>query len=65
MENPTHQQTPFCVQIQVVINCWQIYAYHTDTENLGDHDFDLPRSLKIKSDGVIGLQIYGFLLMVN
>ncbi len=28
-------------------------------------DFDLSRSLKVKCDGVIGLPIYGFLLMVN
>ncbi len=33
--------------------------------NLSDLDFDLSRSLKVKSDGVIGLPIYGFLLMVN
>ena len=30
-----------------------------------DLDFDLSRSLKVKTDGVIGLAIYGFLLMVN
>ncbi len=40
------------------------YRYPT-TENLSDLDFDLSRSLKGKSDGVIGLAIYGFLLMVN
>ena len=34
-------------------------------QNLGDLDFDLSMSLKVKSDGVIGLAIYGFLLMVN
>ncbi len=28
-------------------------------------DFDLSRSLKVKSDGVIGLSTYGFLSMVN
>ncbi len=33
--------------------------------NLGELDFDLSRSLKVKSDSVIGLAIYGFLLMVN
>ena len=30
-----------------------------------DLDFDLSRSLKVKCDGVIGLPIYGFLLMFN
>ena len=33
--------------------------------NLSDLDFDLSRSLKVKCDGVIGLPIYGFLLMFN
>ncbi len=33
--------------------------------NLGDLDIDLSMSIKDKSDGVIGLAIYGFLLMVN
>ncbi len=33
--------------------------------NLGVLDFDLSRSLRIKGDGVIGLLIYGFLLMVH
>ncbi len=33
--------------------------------NLSDLDFDLSRSLKVKSGQVIGLPIYGFLLMVN
>ncbi len=32
---------------------------------LSDLDFDLSRSIEVKSDGVIGLAIYGFLLMVN
>ncbi len=35
------------------------------TQNLSDLDFDLSRSLKIKCHGVIGLPIYGFLLMIN
>ena len=30
-----------------------------------DLEFHLSRSLKIKSNGVIGLPIYGFLLMFN
>ena len=34
-------------------------------KNLGDFDFDLSRSLKVKSSGAIGLPIYGFLLMCN
>ena len=33
--------------------------------NLTGLEFDLSRSLKVKSNGVIGLTIYGFLLMVN
>ena len=37
----------------------------TSLENLGDLDFDLSRSLKVKSNGAIGLPIYGFLLMFN
>ncbi len=35
------------------------------TQNLGDHNYDLSNSLKVKCHGVIGLAIYGFLLMVN
>ena len=35
------------------------------TQNLGDHEFDLLRSLKVKCHGVMGLPIYGFLLMFN
>ena len=34
-------------------------------QNLGDLDCDLSRSLRVKSDGAIGLNIYGFLLMLN
>ncbi len=34
-------------------------------KNLSDLDIYLSRSLKVKCDGVIGLAIYGFLLMVN
>ena len=33
--------------------------------NVSNLDFDLSRSFKWKSDGVIGLPIYGFLYMVN
>ena len=39
----------------------QIYFY----SRLSDRDFDLSMSLKVKGDDVIGLPIYGFLLMVN
>ncbi len=31
--------------------------------NLGDIDFDLSRSLKVKSNGAVRLPIYDFLLM--
>ncbi len=34
-------------------------------QNLGDLDFDLSRSVKVKCDSAIGLPIYGFLLMIN
>ena len=34
-------------------------------QNLSDLDFDLSRSLKVKSDSGTGLPIYGFLLMFN
>ena len=41
-------------------------TYHpSTTQYLNDLDFDLSRSLKVKCDGVIGLLIYGFLLIVN
>ncbi len=56
------------IQIKVIINCWQVYGYHTDLvplKNLYEHDLDLSSSLKVKCQGVIGLAIYGFLLMVN
>ncbi len=33
--------------------------------NLCDLDFDLPRSLKVKCDGAIGLPMYDILLMFN
>ncbi len=34
-------------------------------QNLSDVDFDLSRSLKVKCDSVIGLPIYGFLVVSN
>ncbi len=37
-------------------------SYHSKSEWL---DFDLSRSLKIKSDGVTEFPVYGFLLMFN
>ncbi len=52
------------VVILLLANISIPYRYPT-TENLTDLDFDLSRSLKVKSDGVIRLAIYGFLLMVN
>ncbi len=33
--------------------------------NLGDLEFDVSRSLKVKYEGAIALPIYGFLLMFN
>ncbi len=61
-ENPARQQTPFCdVQMVVILLVANTsisipYRYPT-TENLSDLDFDLSRSLKVKSDGVIRLAI--------
>ncbi len=37
----------------------------TRLQNLGDLEFDLSRSLKVKSNGAIGLSIYDFLLVSN
>ncbi len=34
-------------------------------QNLGDLDFDLSRSLKVKSNGAVRLPIYDFLLVSN
>ena len=34
-------------------------------QNLGDVEFDLSGSLKVKSNSAVDLPIYGFLLMVN
>ncbi len=39
----------------------QIYFY----SRVSDLDFDFSMSLKVKGNDVIGLAIYGFLLMVN
>ncbi len=48
-------------------NIWPNTALLRDTslQNMSDLDFDLSMSLKVKCHGVIGLAIYGFLLMVN
>ena len=35
------------------------------TENLGNRDFDLSMSLKVKCGRAFGLPIYGFLLKCN
>ncbi len=34
-------------------------------QNLGDLEFDLSRSLKVRSNGAVGLRIYNFLLVCN
>ena len=39
--------------------------YVSPTKNLGDIDFDLSRSLKVKCGGAITHPVYGFLLMFN
>ncbi len=60
------QWTPhICFLLIVNSNMWPNLAALRDTRlwNLGD--LDLSRSLKVKCDGVIGLPICGFLLMVN
>ncbi len=48
-------------------NIGSIYALLGDIRlrNLSDLDFDLSRSLKVKSNGAVRLLIYGFLLMFN
>ena len=43
---------------------WSVGAL-TLTWNLGDLEFDLSSSLKVKSDDAIGLPIDGFLFMFN
>ncbi len=63
------QQITFCdIQIEVVIlllvNISIPCKFHS-TQNPSDLDFDLPGSLKVKSDDIIRLTIYGFLLMIN
>ena len=37
----------------------------TRLQNLGDLEFDLSRSLKVKSNGAVGCSIYDFLLVSN
>ncbi len=50
----------------VVADVYGIIPYTTaTTQNLSDIDFDLSRSLKVKSNGVIRLTIYSFLLVCN
>ncbi len=39
------------------------YEAYIRFQNLGDLDFSLLRSLKVKCDGVIGIPMYGFLLI--
>ena len=47
-------------------NIWPNSTPLQDTKlrNLSDLDLDLSRSLKFKCDGVIGLSIYGFVLII-
>ncbi len=63
---PRRQQTTSCdVQIKVaIVNFWHIYVYHSGSYhwNLDDLDFDLARSLKVKSNCAVGLTICDFLL---
>ncbi len=39
--------------------------YPVGLQNLGDLEFDLSRSLKVNSNGAVGLPIYDFLLLSN
>ncbi len=68
-EKPNRQQPTFCdIQIKVVILLLaniSIPCRSPSTQSQSDLDFDLSRTLKVKSDDVIGRAIYGFLLMVN
>ena len=67
-ENPARQQNPFGdIQIKVVILLLaniSIPCSSPSIQNQSDLDFDLSRWVKVKTD-VIGVAIYGFLLMVN
>ena len=68
-KNPACHQTTFCdIQIKVVILLLvniSIPCKFPSTQNPSDLDFDLSGSLQVKSDDVIGLAIYDFLLMIN
>ena len=44
---------------------WKAPLRDIRLRNLGDLDFDLSRSMKVKYKGAIGLPVYGFLLMFN
>ena len=66
---PPAKKLPFCdilikvvmlLQVNISIPC-----KFPSTQNSSDLDFDLPGSLKVKSDDVIGLAIYGSLFMIN
>lgn len=39
--------------------------YNVSLHNVGDLDFDLSRSLKVKCDAAVGLPIYDLVLMSN
>ncbi len=53
--------------LMVNSNLWPNSAPLRDErlQNLGELDFDLSRSPKVKCDGAFGLPIYGFLLIFN
>ncbi len=58
---------PHIVSYWCLIVTWGLTSilYEIKHRNLGDLDFDLSRSLKVKCEGAIGLPIYGFLLMFH
>ena len=63
-------ETPAFIDIQIkvvillLVNI-SIPCKFSFTQNPSDLDFDLPGTLEVKSDDVIGLAIYCFLLRIN
>ena len=59
LTNGNFLPTCLVVTYSLTLLLYKIYRL----QNLSDIDFDLLRSLKVKCDGVIGLPMYGFLLI--
>ncbi len=54
--------SPYMVSYWHLIVTQGLTLRHIRLQNLGDLEFDLSRSLKVKSNGAVGLPIYDFLL---